>query len=71
VALFASTEGGAAAHYPWNTIVRVIERPQGLLVYTGPAIFFWFPKTVFASENDFAAAKRLLESKVTDFRKSN
>jgi hypothetical protein len=71
VALFASTEGGAAAHYPWNTIVRVIERPQGLLVYTGPAIFFWFPKTAFASENDFAAAKRLLESKVTDFRKSN
>jgi hypothetical protein len=70
-ALLISTEGGVDSHYPWSAIVRVIERSQGLLVYTGPEMFFWFPKTALASENDFAAAKRLLESKVTDFRKSN
>jgi len=70
-ALFISTEGGAASQYAWNTIVRVVERPAGLLVYHGAETYFWFPRTAFASEDDYAAAKRLLPSKVADFRKSS
>ena len=69
VALFVSTEGGVASQYPWGAIVRAVERPTGLLVYHGPGAFHWFPKTAFTSEADYAATKRLLESKVADFRK--
>jgi hypothetical protein len=68
-ALFVSTEGGVASQYPWSAIVRAVERPMGLLIYHGPGAFQWFPKTAFASEADYAATKRLLESKVADFRK--
>jgi len=66
-ALFISTEGGIASHYPWAAVVRAVERPKGLLVYTGPELFHWFPKTAFASENDYAVVVRMVQSKVTNF----
>ncbi len=70
-ALFISTEGGVATHYPWGAILKTIERPKGLLVYTGPEVFHWFPRNAFASEADYAAAVRLLRSKVADFQELN
>src|SRR5262249_36197984 len=69
VALFISTEGGVASHYPWGAIVRGVERPLGLLVYTGPEVVFWFPKSAFGSEADYFSAIRLVQSKVADFRR--
>jgi hypothetical protein len=62
-------EGGVSNHSPWPTVVRAVERPKGLLVYTAPQIFNWFPKTVFASEADYDSLLQLVATKVAKFER--
>jgi hypothetical protein len=64
VGMLITTEGGVATHHPWQAVPRVVERPAGLLVYIGPQIFHWFPRTVFASLADYDALLNLVRKKV-------
>jgi len=61
--LLVTGEDGVATHHPWASIVRVLERPRGLLIYVGPEVFHWFPKSFFASETDYVALVELIRSK--------
>jgi hypothetical protein len=66
-AVFTSSEGGIASHYPWTVITRVVERPKGVLLYHAPNAFHWFPKSAFASEADYSCVIELAKSKVANY----
>lgn len=71
VGMLITTEGGVATHHPWQAVPRVVERPAGLLVYIGPQIFHWFPRTVFDSHADYEALLHLIRQKVTRLERND
>lgn len=69
VGFLVTTEGGVATHFPWPSVVNAIERQTGLLIFTGPQLFHWFPRAAFASETDFRAVLAMVTDKVSKFER--
>jgi len=69
VGFLITTDGGVASHFPWPTVVRVAERESGLLIFTGPELFHWFPRAAFSSTADFSAVVALIADKVPNFER--
>ncbi len=60
-----------ATHHPWKSVIRAMERPLGLVFYTGPKIFHWFPKRVFVAPAHYDALIDLVQAKVSNFERLN
>jgi hypothetical protein len=69
VGFLITTDGGVASHFPWPTVVRIVERDSGLLIFTGPELFHWFPRAAFSSTADFSAVLALIADKVPNFER--
>jgi hypothetical protein len=69
VGFLVTSDGGVASHFPWPTVAKAVEREAGLLIFTGPQLFHWFPRTAFASDADFRAVVALITDKVSNFER--
>src|SRR5579884_517053 len=66
-----STHAGTTMQHPWSTISKVVEKPDGLLIYTGPKIFLWFPKRFFTSATEYEQLLQIVERKFPNFKRIN
>lgn len=48
--------------FAWNSLRKIILRPNGLLLYPSGAVYIWFPRRFFDAETDYAVLIRMLES---------
>jgi len=56
-----------SANYGWLRVSRVVEAPRGLLFFLGRISHFWFPKSAFASGQDYAELCQLISRKTKEF----
>lgn len=52
VGFLATGHNARSTHYPWQSIPRLVEQPDGFLVYTDGTTYFWFPATSFPSRTE-------------------
>jgi len=66
---FMSTgQGGRSAFYPWTTVPKILQRPDGFLVYFDAHNYYWIPLHAFVSADDYRTAAELARSKVKLFQ---
>ncbi len=47
----------------WNVIFESVETPEGILIYPQKNLFYWLPRTAFATESDYTNFRDLIASK--------
>lgn len=57
----SETESGVSK---WEVFTKAIFFEDGFLLYSGPQLVTWFPRTAFVSQERFAAAVELVNRKV-------
>ncbi len=60
---------GVTTHLPWPSVSRVVEHPLGLVFYTGPKTFRWYPKRYFVAPFHYDALIDLVQAKVPSFER--
>ena len=54
---------GADSNIQWNLFYESVQTPAGTLLYPQRNLFYWLPKTAFASEADYSRFLDLLAAK--------
>lgn len=62
-----SKSDASFANFEWNLVSRVLQTPEGILIYLNDQMFHWIPATAFSSRKDEAAFSKLVRAKVADF----
>src|ERR1043166_5434617 len=65
--ILVMAHGGTSTHYPWQALVRIIERPKGFLIYVAEGVFLWFPRAAFSPATDFERMIDLVKQKNVRF----
>ncbi len=52
----------------WDAYVKVVESPEGLLLYMTRYLFKWFPRRWFANDGEFEKVARMAREKVPCFQ---
>jgi hypothetical protein len=56
--------GIAKSEAAWASVYKALLSADGLLLYSNERMFHWLPRDAFASAEDFAAARALIEANV-------
>jgi 2-amino-4-hydroxy-6-hydroxymethyldihydropteridine diphosphokinase len=56
-----------SAKYDWARVSRAVEAPRGLFFFLGRISHLWFPKTAFASAQDYAELLQVISRKTKEF----
>lgn len=67
---FEQRVGESHSFTEWALLYESVASPEGALLYPQKGIFYWLPKTAFASESDYAGLIQLLKAK-TKFSRIN
>jgi hypothetical protein len=62
--LLSETEGISKAELTWAMFVKVIETPEGWMMFQNKMLFHWIPRSGLANEADIARMKELVRKKV-------
>ena len=57
-------DDGRSKEHAWDTVPRVIIRPDGCFIFIDLTTSFWFPKRVFNPPSDFQRLEELLARRV-------
>ena len=57
--------GIAKSEAAWASVYKAVLSRDGLLLYSNERMFHWLPRDAFASADDFAAARGLIEANVS------
>ena len=62
--------GIAKSDAAWASVYKALLSADGLLLYSNERMFHWLPRDAFASAEDFAAARALIEANVARVKSS-
>lgn len=66
---FLSTgRDGRSGFHPWNTVPKVKQLADGLLIYFDEQHYFWVPQQAFANAEDYGAVVNLSQTKAKVFQ---
>ena len=63
--------GIAKSDAAWASVYKAVLSRDGLLLYSNERMFHWLPRDAFASADDFAAARALVEANVARVKSIN
>jgi hypothetical protein len=63
--------GIAKSDAAWASVYKAVLSRDGLLLYSNERMFHWLPCDAFASADDFAAARALVEASVARVKSIN
>jgi hypothetical protein len=66
-----STDQGTTSQHLWSSVQKAVERPGGILIYTGPRVIIWYPKRYFKSADSYEQLLQIIQRTVTNFQRLN
>jgi hypothetical protein len=51
----------------WQTIMKIVQAPEGFVIYKGPRMFQWLPRHAFASDADYQRFAGLARERATKY----
>jgi len=68
---FLSTgRGGRSEFHPWSTVPKVVETPDGLLLYFHEHYYYWVPQRAFECPEDYDVVTKIAENKAMLFQRA-
>lgn len=67
--LHVETKNGTS-DFAWAALVKVVQSPDGYLLYPTAQMFHWLPRHGFAGDDDFARIAELAQPRVPEFHRT-
>jgi hypothetical protein len=69
--LLITAEDGLKTELPWSSIYRTVLYPSGIIFYTAPEQYRWFPERFFFSPDDYNDLNKILQAKIRKIERAH